>query len=86
MKAGDSSRLKRRRQPMRELVLKALRNQGLLRGYWSRPAYQQNDYLAWINRAKRPETKGRRLGQMLEDLTRGDRYMGMPYHARKHLR
>ena len=39
--------------------------------YRGRPAYQQNDYLAWIARAKRPETKEKRLAQMLEELERG---------------
>lgn len=83
MPVGGPSRLKRPIQPMPDFVIKALRKQGLLRAYRSRPAYQQNDYLAWITRAKRQETKDRRLGQMLDDLTRGDRYMGMPYHAGK---
>ena len=45
----------------------------------TRPAYQQNDYLGWINRAKRPETKERRLRQMLSELERGDVYMKMDW-------
>ena len=45
----------------------------------SRPPYQQNDYLGWINRAKRPETKEKRLNQMLDELARGDVYMKMAY-------
>ncbi len=82
MKAEDFSRLERPRQPMPDFIIKALRRRGLLRAYRNRPAYQQNDSLAWINRAKRAETKDRRLAEMLEDLTRGDRYMGMPYNPK----
>ena len=47
--------------------------------YRARPDYQQNDYLGWINRAKRPETKERRLQQMLLELERGDVYMKMDW-------
>ncbi len=49
--------------------------------YRARPPYQQNDYLGWINRAKRDETKQRRLAQMVDELRHGDRYMNMPYRA-----
>jgi hypothetical protein len=41
--------------------------------------YQQNDYLAWIKRAKQDTTRGRRLAQMLEELEGGDRYMKMAW-------
>ena len=47
--------------------------------YRARPDYQQNDYLGWIRRAKRPTTKERRLRQMLEELERGDVYMKMDW-------
>jgi uncharacterized protein YdeI (YjbR/CyaY-like superfamily) len=67
---------------MPDFILKALRKRGPLRAYRRRPAYQQNDYLAWIDRAKRAETKDRRLAEMLEDLTLGDRYMGIPYNPK----
>ncbi len=82
MKAEDFSRLERPRQPMPDFIIKALRRRGRLRAYRNRPAYQQNDSLAWINKAKRAETKDRRPAEMLEDLTRGDRYMGMPYNPK----
>ncbi len=49
--------------------------------YRARPPYQQNDYLGWINRAKRDETKQRRLAQMVDELRHRDRYMNMPYRA-----
>ena len=79
MNEGDFSGLSRPIQPMPDFVLEALTERGLLAAYKARPPYQQNDYLSWINRAKRPETKERRLHQMLDELDRGDAYMKMPY-------
>lgn len=64
-------------------VKQALIENDLYQAYSSRPAYQQNDYLGWINRAKRPETKKKRLDQMLYELQRGDLYMKMDYKPRK---
>lgn len=60
-------------------VNKALEQHGLMDAYRARPAYQQNDYIGWIERAKKPETRARRLEQMLEELQSGDRYMKMAY-------
>ena len=76
----DWSRLKRPRHEMPPFVREALLERGLMEAYRSRPPYQQNDYLGWINRAKREETKRKRLAQMLDELAQGDRYMKMPYH------
>jgi uncharacterized protein YdeI (YjbR/CyaY-like superfamily) len=76
------SRLTRAKQPMPAFVRAALRDRDLMREYRARPAYQQNDYLAWINRAKREQTRQKRLGQMLGELTRGDRYMKMIWRGR----
>jgi uncharacterized protein YdeI (YjbR/CyaY-like superfamily) len=75
----DFSRLKRPRHPMPDVVREALDSSGLMDAYQSRPAYQQNDYLGWISRAKRQSTKDKRLQQMLDELERGDVYMKMPY-------
>ena len=50
--------------------------------YRARPPYQRNDYLGWIDRAKRPETKARRLQQMLDELEQGDVYMKMAWRSR----
>ena len=50
---------------------------GLRDAYDRRPPYQRNDYLAWIGRAKRPETREKRIRQMLEELDRGGVYMKM---------
>ena len=74
--------LRRVRHPMPDDVRDALARHGLMQAYGARPPYQRNDYIGWITRAKRPETRERRLGQMLDELAAGDRYMKMPYGAR----
>ncbi|MEZ5768364.1 MAG: YdeI/OmpD-associated family protein [Paracoccaceae bacterium] len=55
---------------------------GLRAAYDARPPYQRNDYLGWIARAKRPETREKRLAQMLEELAGGTRYMKMRWAPR----
>jgi uncharacterized protein YdeI (YjbR/CyaY-like superfamily) len=76
------SRLKRPRYPMPGLVKRALwKNGGLMNAYQDRPAYQRNDYIGWIERAKRQETKEKRLHQMLEELEAGGVYMNMAHPA-----
>ena len=67
---------------MPRFVEEALTERGLFAAYKGRPPNQQNDYLSWINRAKRPATKEKRLQQMLEELERGDVYMKMDYTPR----
>jgi uncharacterized protein YdeI (YjbR/CyaY-like superfamily) len=79
MDETDFSGLSRPIQLMPEFVLEALEEHGLVAAYKSRPPYQQNDYLSWITRAKRPETREKRLNQMLDELARGDVYMKMDY-------
>ncbi len=76
---GDFSKLKRPRYPMPDFVKQALDKRGLMEAYRKRPAYQQNDYIGWINRAKRQETKEKRLRQMLEELEKGGVYMKMKH-------
>ena len=39
-------------------------------------------YIGWTTRAKREETRKRRLTQMLDELRSGDRHMRMAYQAR----
>ena len=73
------SSLKRPPQPMPPEVAAALVSAGLRKAYDARPPHQRNDYLAWIARAKRPETRARRLAQMLDELRRGDVYMKMDW-------
>ena len=71
--------LKRDLSPMPDFVMQSLKDSGLLGQFQSRPAYQQNDYLSWIIRAKRQETKDKRLNQMLNELREGHLYMKMKY-------
>ena len=63
MSDSKFSSLSRPIQPMPDFVKDALVKNHLLGAYKSRTPYQQNDYLGWINRAKRPETKEKRLAQ-----------------------
>lgn len=67
---------------MPESVAQALRNEGLAAAYATRPPYQRNDYLGWISRAKREETKAKRLRQMLDELVAGNAYMGMKWRGK----
>ncbi len=50
--------------------------------YQARPPYQRNDYVGWITRAKRDDTRSRRLEQMLTELEAGNRYMKMRWRSR----
>ena len=64
---------------MPDFVRPALEEQGLLETYEARPPYQRNDYVGWISRAKREDTRQRRLAQMLDELRRGNIYMKMAW-------
>jgi hypothetical protein len=75
----DFSSLSRPKYPMPDFVKRALEKRGLMTDYKARPAYQQNDYIGWIIRAKRQVTKERRLNQMLRELERGGIYMNMDH-------
>lgn len=77
----DFSNLKRPRNEMPGFVMKALQESKLIKEFKLRPAYQQNDYIGWINRAKKQETKKKRLKQMLEELEKGGVYMNMKHPA-----
>ena len=77
MKRRAKGNLTRPINPMPYFVEESLENRGLKGAFEARPAYQQNDYIGWINRAKRPETKLKRLEQMLDELRVGGVYMGM---------
>ncbi len=66
---------------MPQEVREALAASGLQEAYAARPPYQRNDYLMWINQAKRPETKQKRLEQMLDELRAGNVYMKMAWRG-----
>ncbi len=77
----DFSKLQRARHPMPNFVKAALENHALMQDYLDRPAYQQNDYIGWINQAKQEATKQKRLSQMLAELKQGGVYMKMSHPA-----
>jgi uncharacterized protein YdeI (YjbR/CyaY-like superfamily) len=77
-----TTRLKRPQNPMPDFVRAALENKNLMNEYLRRPAYQRNDYLGWITRAKLPETQQKRLEQMLDELFKGNVYMKMAYRSK----
>ena len=74
---SDNANLKREIQPMPDDIREALIQRGLMEQYEARPAYQRNDYLGWIARAKREATRQKRLEQMLDELATGGVYMNM---------
>jgi uncharacterized protein YdeI (YjbR/CyaY-like superfamily) len=73
--------LKRAINVMPQDVRALLDARGLVQAYAERPAYQRNDYLGWIARAKRAETRQRRVDQMLDELQRGGVYMNMVWRG-----
>jgi len=79
MRKSDMERLSRRIHTMPEDVEQALEQRGLMAAYNQRPPYQRNDYIGWIIRAKRPDTRHRRLEQMLFELEQGHLYMKMSW-------
>ena len=79
----ESSRLKRPLYPMPEDFLKFLEKEDLVSTYYARPPYQRNDYISWITRAKREETRTKRLQQMIDELKNGRIYMKMKYNPKK---
>jgi uncharacterized protein YdeI (YjbR/CyaY-like superfamily) len=66
---------------MPDFIHDALTERGLMDAYCSRPAYQQNDYIGWVTRAKLEATKQKRLNQMLEELEGGKLYMNMEWNS-----
>jgi uncharacterized protein YdeI (YjbR/CyaY-like superfamily) len=59
----------------------ALEQRDLMAAYDARPPYQRNDYLIWIARARLPETREKRINQMLEELTQGGIYMRLRHQS-----
>jgi uncharacterized protein YdeI (YjbR/CyaY-like superfamily) len=80
-RSPSDARLIREKQPMPEFVRDAIKARGLAEKYAERPAYQRNDYLMWINKAKLEETRQKRLLQMLDELERGGVYMHMKWNG-----
>lgn len=66
--------------PMPAFVKAALVERNLTAAYEARPPFQRNDYLSWIVRARKDETRRKRLAQMLDELEDGDVYMKMRWN------
>lgn len=75
----EANNLKRDIYPLPSFIEEALKKNGLVNQYKSRPAYQKNDYIGWITRAKTQKTKNKRLNQMLDELRKGNKYMKMDW-------
>ena len=74
--------LTRTRLKMPDYIHNALTEHKVMDAYRARPDYQQNDYISWITRAKRDETRKKRLTQMLDELRGGKLYMNMKWHPK----
>jgi hypothetical protein len=66
-------------KPMPGFVKTALAKHKLIDAFRARPEYQRNDYLTWLEGAKLTEQRQQRLTQLLEELGKGDVYMGEPW-------
>jgi uncharacterized protein YdeI (YjbR/CyaY-like superfamily) len=77
--SSSTRTLKRALHPMPSFVRAALVESQLLEAYRSRPAYQRNDYIGWIARAKHEATQLKRIAQMLDELEHGGLYMNMKW-------
>lgn len=75
----DTSRMRRAIYEMPADIEQALKRRGLTQAYNARPAYQQNDYVGWITRARRGQTREGRLNQMLDEREAGGVYMRMKW-------
>lgn len=69
--------LKRPLAKMPDSLRAELEAANLMTAFEQRPPYQRNDYLHWIERARHPETRRKRINQMIDELTKGGIYMGM---------
>ncbi|MER8596000.1 MULTISPECIES: YdeI/OmpD-associated family protein [unclassified Mesorhizobium] len=73
--------LKRPLAKMPDSLRAELEAANLMTAFEQRPPYQRNDYLHWIERARHPETRRKRINQMIDELTKGGIYMGMKKRA-----
>lgn len=81
----EAPRPLRPRNAMPPDIAGLLEARGLAIAYAERPPYQRNDYLGWIARARRLETRERRIAQMLDELAGGERYMHMAWRTGRSL-
>ena len=75
--------LRRKLYEMPADVKLALEENAVRADYDHSPPYQRNDYVAWIDRAVRPDIRAKRLNQMINELRKGGVYMRMDHPASK---
>lgn len=73
----------RGRKPIPGFVKTALAKHKLDEAFRARPDYQRDDYLTWLDGARLPEQRQQRLTQFLEELGKGDVFMGQPWSPPK---
>lgn len=74
---------KREPKPMPGFVKGALAKAKLLDAFRARPEYQREEYLGWIDRAIGKTEKDKRLAQLVEELGKGNVYMGEAWEPPK---
>ena len=75
--------LRRKLYEMPADVKLALEENAVRAEYDHRPPYQRNDYVAWIDRAVRPDIRAKRLSQMIDELKKGGVFMRADHPASK---
>jgi uncharacterized protein YdeI (YjbR/CyaY-like superfamily) len=75
--------LRRKLYEMPADVKLALEENAVRADYDHRPPYQRNDYVAWIDRAVRPDIRAKRLSQMIDELKKGGVFMRADHPASK---
>ncbi|HEY5923258.1 MAG TPA: YdeI/OmpD-associated family protein [Kofleriaceae bacterium] len=60
-------------------VRSALDARKLMDAFIARPEYQKTEYMQWIDKAPLMAGKRKRLDQMLDELEKGNAYMGKPW-------
>jgi len=78
----DTSRMTRRVHDIPDYVAAVLDENALWERCRARPPYRQNDYIGWITRRKREETRAKRRGAMPGELRAGSGYMGMEWRVK----
>lgn len=78
--SGSKQQSRRARNPMPRDILARLKKEGVMSDYTARPAYQRNDYLGWIGRAKQEDIREKRISQMIQELKNGGVYMKMGHN------
>ncbi|MCA9675725.1 MAG: YdeI/OmpD-associated family protein [Kofleriaceae bacterium] len=66
-------------KPMPGFVRTALAKHKLIGAFRARPEYQRDGYMTWLDGARLPAQRLQRLAQFLDEIGKGDVYMGEPW-------